>query len=143
MAKLHFAHCARTGTRIQYIATENIELKRTRKHQLRFRAVPHTAISFRTLVNGGIMRQIYVSSYARLRTQRTLATVFFCATLAAGSAAAKTLCVTASATPGCFSTIGAAVAAASPGDTIQVAHGTYKEDVTIPISLLLIGENEA
>ncbi len=39
----------------------------------------------------------------------------------------------------CFATIGAAVAAASPGDTIAVANGTYKEDVVIKQSVTLIG----
>jgi hypothetical protein len=40
---------------------------------------------------------------------------------------------------GCFSTIGAAVAAASPGSTIKVGPGTYKETVVIGKSLSLIG----
>ncbi len=40
---------------------------------------------------------------------------------------------------GCHSTIAAAVAAASPGSTIKVAPGTYKEDVVIGKSLSLIG----
>jgi hypothetical protein len=45
---------------------------------------------------------------------------------------------------GCFATIGAAVAAASAGDTIQVAPGTYVEgDIIIGISLSLIGANSA
>ena len=42
---------------------------------------------------------------------------------------------------GCFSTIGAAVAAASPGSTIKVGPGTYKETVVIGKSLSLIGTN--
>lgn len=44
---------------------------------------------------------------------------------------------------GCFTTISAAVAAAAPGDTIQVAQGTYSEDVIIGKSLSLIGKNSA
>jgi len=66
--------------------------------------------------------------------------------LAAGgigtTAFAATLCVDAG-KAGCFPTIGAAVSAASSGDTIQVAQGTYKEDVIIGISLSLVGKNSA
>ena len=40
---------------------------------------------------------------------------------------------------GCASTISAAVMAASPGDTILVSPGTYKESVTITKSLSLVG----
>lgn len=57
--------------------------------------------------------------------------------------AAKTLCVNPGGTSGCFSTINAAVAAASPHDTIRVAPGTYAEDVIIGKSLSIIGENRA
>jgi len=57
-------------------------------------------------------------------------------------ATANTLCVNPGGTGGCSKTISAAVLAAAPGDTIQVAHGTYKEDVVIPKSLSLIGENQ-
>jgi len=42
---------------------------------------------------------------------------------------------------GCYSTIQAAVNAASPNDVIKVAAGTYKEYVTIGIPLSLIGED--
>jgi nitrous oxidase accessory protein NosD len=55
---------------------------------------------------------------------------------------AATLCVNPNGSGGCFTTIGAAVAAASPGDTILVAHGTYKETVTIRKSLSLLGANK-
>jgi hypothetical protein len=44
--------------------------------------------------------------------------------------------------PGAFSTIQAAVNAASPGDTVLVAHGTYREDVVIDKPLNLIGQPE-
>jgi pectin methylesterase-like acyl-CoA thioesterase len=50
---------------------------------------------------------------------------------------AATLCVNPGGTAGCKSTINAAVAAASAGDTIRVAAGTYKEDVVITKSLSL------
>ena len=53
--------------------------------------------------------------------------------IAAGS------CVNPSGYGGCYTTIGAAVAAASPYDTITVAPGIYHEDVVIPMSLSLIG----
>jgi parallel beta-helix repeat protein len=58
-------------------------------------------------------------------------------------AAAATFCVNTGGSAGCKSTIGAAVAAAAAGDTIQVAHGTYKEDVMITKSLSLVGDNDA
>jgi len=38
-----------------------------------------------------------------------------------------------------MATISAAVAAASPGDTIEIAPGTYKEDVTIMKAISLVG----
>jgi parallel beta-helix repeat protein len=40
-----------------------------------------------------------------------------------------------------YSTIGAAVAAASPGDTIKVCPGTYPEDVAVDKALTLTGQN--
>lgn len=48
-------------------------------------------------------------------------------------------CVNPSGTSGCYKTIGAAVSAASAGEVIRVAPGTYKEDVVIGRSLSLIG----
>ena len=54
-------------------------------------------------------------------------------------AAANTLCVRPSGAGGCFKTISAAVAAGSPNDIIKVGAGTYKEEVTIGISLSVIG----
>jgi nitrous oxidase accessory protein NosD len=53
-------------------------------------------------------------------------------------AAAATLCVKPGGKSGCKSSISAAVAAASAGDTIEVAQGTYKEQVIITKQLSLI-----
>lgn len=52
---------------------------------------------------------------------------------------AATLCVNPGGTAGCAATIGAAVTAAAPGSTIQVAQGVYKESVTITKTLSLVG----
>jgi nitrous oxidase accessory protein NosD len=56
---------------------------------------------------------------------------------------AATLCVNPGGTSGCKSTISAAVAAASAGDTILVAPGTYKEDVIITQPIALLGSNRS
>jgi hypothetical protein len=69
-------------------------------------------------------------------------TVFCLATFGlAGVAGAATLCVNTHGNQGCFKTISAAVTAAKAGDTINVAQGTYAEDVVIGKSLSLIGED--
>jgi Right handed beta helix region/Periplasmic copper-binding protein (NosD) len=52
------------------------------------------------------------------------------------SGGAGTSCATAT-----FTTISAAVAAATPGDTVVACAGTYTEDVVIPFRLTLIGES--
>lgn len=53
-------------------------------------------------------------------------------------AAAATWCVNPGGTSGCKSSISVAVAAAAPGDTIQVSQGTYKEQVIITKALALV-----
>jgi parallel beta-helix repeat protein len=60
--------------------------------------------------------------------------------LGIGSAAqAATLCVNPPGASGCTKTIAAAVSAAKAGDTIDVAAGTYAEDVVIGKPLSLVG----
>ena len=58
--------------------------------------------------------------------------------LSATFSSAATICVNPHGLFGCKSTISAAVAAASPGDTVQVFQGTYKEQVVITATLSLI-----
>jgi hypothetical protein len=68
----------------------------------------------------------------------SLAAFSLCALGLGIPAHAATRCVNPGGTGGCTKTIGAAVAAAAPHDLINVAPGTYKEDVTItkPLSLV-------
>ncbi|MGC1871906.1 MAG: right-handed parallel beta-helix repeat-containing protein [Acidobacteriaceae bacterium] len=70
------------------------------------------------------------------RVLAVLATFICCGALATASAA--TLCVSQRKVPWCSTTIGAAVSAASPGDTILVAPGTYREEVIVTKSLSLV-----
>ncbi len=63
------------------------------------------------------------------------------------AASAATRCVTTAAKSDCpadltYATIGAAIMASSANDTIQVAKGTYAEDVIIGKSLFIIGANQ-
>lgn len=55
------------------------------------------------------------------------------------TSAAATSCVNPGGTGGCFSSIQAAISAASPGDTINVAAGTYSEQVNINKTVILKG----
>lgn len=55
------------------------------------------------------------------------------------AAVPSTLCVNPKGTAGCYATITAAVSAATAGSTINVAAGTYREDVVIGKSLYLLG----
>ena len=79
------------------------------------------------------------------RNARSVAsTVALCAALIAGissPAGASTWCVNPGGTGGCFAKIGMAVSTAAINDTINVASGTYKEDVIIGKALSLVGEN--
>jgi hypothetical protein len=59
------------------------------------------------------------------------------------AASAATLCVNPGGTAGCRSTISAAVAAASPGDIVQVGQGIYREQVVITKSLSLMAAGNA
>jgi parallel beta-helix repeat protein len=71
-----------------------------------------------------------------------LVVVLGCGSAMAGASAdAATLCV--GTQTGCYATIGAAVAVANPGDTIEVAQGIYHENVVIGKSLSLVGKNSA
>lgn len=85
-----------------------------------------------TLRHGGIHGR-----FARYLTGLGLLSLCGVSTLAAA-----TLCVNPGGKFGCKSSISAAVAAASPGDTIQVAKGTYKEQVVISKSLSLIAQDD-
>lgn len=72
----------------------------------------------------------------------TIYSVLFCGVCLAmfsSRTTAKTLCVNAKGSKGCYATIQAAVSNASANDVVQVAPGTYKEYVTIGKPLSLIG----
>ena len=78
----------------------------------------------------------------RVPRLRTISCVAAALSLMAGVASAATLCVNQRGNGGCFSSITAAVAAASPGDVIQVEQGTYREDVQITKQISLVGANQ-
>ena len=59
--------------------------------------------------------------------------------VSAGSAHAVTRCVNLGGTGGCFSSVQAAINASSNGDVIDVAAGTYLEDLTLSKQLTLRG----
>jgi hypothetical protein len=71
----------------------------------------------------------------------SVSVVFISAVSLAAPARAATLCVNTSGKQGCYTSISAAVSAASAGDTITVAPGTYSEQVTITKPLSLVGDN--
>jgi parallel beta-helix repeat protein len=78
---------------------------------------------------------------AHIHSWAVLCTLFLVS--AGGSASAATVCVNARPKPDCYPTIKAGIAAAQPGDTVQVAQGTYREQVIINKALSLIGANTA
>ncbi len=78
--------------------------------------------------------------FHKFATPFTFGSVVFAA---CHSLLAATLCVNPTGATGCQASIGAAVSAAASGDVIQVAAGTYKEDVTINKTLALIGAGSA
>lgn len=77
-------------------------------------------------------------STVALRCFRTLAAAAILSAVGVSSLSAATLCVNPAKKSGCYSTIGAAVTAASAGDVVQVVRGTYKESVTITKSISLV-----
>jgi hypothetical protein len=79
--------------------------------------------------------------HSRLVSWHVLACAVLIAAICQPAFAFNKSCVNPGGKGGCFSTIGAAVAAASPGGIINVAPGTYKEAVVIGKSLSLIGTN--
>lgn len=76
-------------------------------------------------------------------TLRRLSAAVIALAASCSFAAAATLCVNPTGSNGCYKTIGAAVAAASAGDIVQVQQGTYFEEVTITKSLSLIAAPSA
>lgn len=90
-----------------------------------------------------------ISSWANRRTtirgSRALAAsgAVLLAGMLPAAASAAVLCVNPQGHHGCFSSIGAAVAAAAANDTVQVQPGTYRESVVIgkPLSLIGAGRN--
>lgn len=84
------------------------------------------------------------SRFPSSRTAVSLIAAAFCAAslaVCAGSASANTYCVSTHRKK-CLSTIGQAVSAASPGDTIRIFPGVYKEEVQITEPLTLIGSGK-
>jgi hypothetical protein len=73
----------------------------------------------------------------RFVTTASLAVVIAASSAAAAANASGKLCV--GSTPGCYSTIQAAVDAAHEGDTITVEPGTFAGGVTIDVSVRLVG----
>ena len=82
-----------------------------------------------------------MAQYERITTARStrhIVGIGLLSLFAASTLTAATICVNPGGTSGCKSTISAAVAAASPGDLIQVSQGTYKEAVVITKALSLV-----
>jgi nitrous oxidase accessory protein NosD len=76
-----------------------------------------------------------------IRSRSRFSAVATLVALLAGGASllpAATLCVNPGGSGGCMSTISGAVGAASPGDTIEVASGTYTGNIEIEMPLSLV-----
>lgn len=81
--------------------------------------------------------------FRAMRTCLSRASAVSCCALALSfTASAATLCVNQHGNGGCYSSITAAVSAAHAGDVIEVAQGTYAEDVQITKAISLIGANQ-
>ena len=79
----------------------------------------------------------------KARLPRLAFSLILLALCGGSSLGARTLCVNVGpARSGCFSTIMAAVNAASAGDMVLVAPGTYNENVVIGKSLSIVGANK-
>ncbi len=79
------------------------------------------------------------NSLGKGRRIRVVSTIAVLCTAGLLGAHAATICVNPGGTSGCKTTISAALTAASAGDTILVAPGTYKEDVVITKPIALLG----
>lgn len=77
------------------------------------------------------------SPQAGARALAGLILIFLCWTMAAGGACAATLTVG----PGqAYTSIGEAIAAAAPGDTVMIQAGLYREHLVVDRALTLVGE---
>jgi parallel beta-helix repeat protein len=88
-------------------------------------------------------RKLIVSSFRSVSVRHVVTAVaYLVVAVAAFAASPATLCVNPQGKFGCQATIGAAVAAAAPGDLILVHAGTYDEQVVVtkPLSLVAAGD---
>jgi len=89
------------------------------------------------------LAQELLCSAFRFGSRPTGATALVLALGAGLSAHGATLCVNPTGSAGCYSTISAAVSAAKANDVIDVAPGTYKEQVTLTKALSLISTTKS
>jgi len=119
------------GSRLAHQPHVNIALIRT---PFRVHASTGSKISLEEISMRFITPSKHPQKQLRFTSPRLLIGFALMAAISAPAVAA-TLCVKPGGKAGCFSTIGAAVAAASPGSTINVGPGTYEEDVVLGKSL--------